>query len=411
MKIRNTRFGNPAMPFVLGIDGNGPSPFSDIEFLHVKKEGETTLQKIGSEEYNSILDSLDEKGLLSMPAVMNSVNEIIAIESAHKRELEALAIETVAKNFGLPDEVKELLEARLETEEDLDCSPEEGDDEKEPELSERELEVAEELIRRRIIQNALMMGSGFRAHKLFANLKGSLDAINPNLFPMYEELLPSVEFYLWKYELPPAMRVNWGKCEIKEENETIKGKATAKMFIILLHEVAKIAVELLFLQSLIDIQDQYGEDVKKYVIMHADKYEDEQWMKLIGPRLWKRLHDCMDYIVKEKQNDYTVVAYLLNTIGILYPENFFLIMDMIVNDGEKAIILLEEMYDQIMEEIELFKREEEAPPKKKIKKADSKKSGTISDYTVDQLNKMLQEAVESEEFEKAAYIKAELDRR
>ena len=410
MRIRNTRFGNPATPFVMGIDGNGPSPFSDIDFLQTKKNGETTLQKIGSEEYDSILNSVEDKGLLSMPAIMNSVNDIIALESAHKRELEALAVETVAKNFGLPDEVRELLEARLETEEDLDCSPED-DEEEEPELSDRELEVAEELVKRRLIQNALMMGSGYRAHKLFADLKESLDKIDPNLFPAYEELLPSVEFYLWKYEVPVHMRVNWGKCEIKEEEGTIKGKATAKLFIILLHEVAKIAVELLFLQSLIDIQDQYGEDVKRYVIMHSDKYEDEQWMKLIGPRLWKHLHDCMDYIVKEKQNDYTVVAYLLNTIGVLYPENFFLIMDMIVNDGEKAIVLLEDMYDQIMEEIEMFRREEEEIPKKKVRKGAKKTSRTISDYTVDELNKLLQDAVESEEFEKAAYIKAELDKR
>jgi hypothetical protein len=410
MKTRNTRFGNPAPAFIAGIDGDGPSPFSEIGFLHVKKGGETTLQKIGGEEYGSILDSVEGKGLLPMPAIMNSLNQIMVIESTHRRELEVLAIETVAKNFGLPDQVRELIEARLETEEDLDCSPDDGDEE-EPELSDRELKVAEELIHRRILQNALMMGSGYRAHKLFADLKESIDAINPNLFPMYEEFLPSVEFYLWKYELPPAMRVNWGKCEIKEEDDAIKGKATAKVFIILLHEVAKIAVELLFLQSLIDIQDQYGENVKKYVIMHSDKYEDEQWMKLIGPRMWKHLHDCMDYIVKAKGNDYTVVAYLLNTIGILYPENFFIIMDMILNDGEKAVILLEEMYDQIMEEIETFRQQEEQAPKKKVSKGKGNKSRTVSDYTVEELNKMLQDAVESEEFEKAASIKAELDRR
>jgi hypothetical protein len=127
--------------------------------------------------------------------------------------------------------------------------------------------------------------------------------------------------------------------------------------------------------------------------------------------MWKHLHDCMDYIVKAKGNDYTVVAYLLNTIGVLYPENFFIIMDMILNDGEKAVILLEEMYDQIMEEIETFRQQEEQAPKKKVSKGKGNKSRTVSDYTVEELNKMLQDAVESEEFEKAASIKAELDRR
>jgi hypothetical protein len=410
MKIKNTRYGNPAQTFVSGIDGVGPSPFSEIDFLNTKKGGETTLQKIGSEEYDSIVESVERAGLMPMPAIMNRVNQIISVERNHRRELEALAIETVVMNFGLPEEVRELLEARLDTENDLDCTPDD-EDEEEPELSDRELEVAEELVKRRILQNALMMGSGYRAHKLFANLKESLDLIDPMLFPMYEEFLPSVEYYLWKFELPPSMRVNWGKCEIKEEDGTVKGKATAKVFIILLHEVAKIAVELLFLQSVVDIQDQYGEHVKKYVIMNADKYEDEQWMKLIGPRMWKHLHDCMDYIVKAKGNDYTVVAYLLNSIGVLYPENFFLVTDMILNDGEKAIVLLEEMYDQIMEEIEVFRQQEEEAPKKKVRKGRGKKARNISDYTVDELNKILEDAVESEEFEKAAYIKAELDKR
>lgn len=410
MKIKNTKYGNPAPTFVAGIDGIGPCPFSDIDFLATKKEGETTLQKLGSEEYNSIVESVDDAGLVPMHQVMNKVNEIIALEFNHRKELEALAIETVVANFGLPDEVKELLEARLDSESDLDCTPDD-EEEEEPQLSKRELEVAQELIKRRKIQNALMMGSGYRAHKLFSNLKGSLDEIDERLFPMYESLLPSVEYYLWKYELPPSMRVNWGKCEIKEEEGTVKGKATAKLFIILLHEVAKIAVELLFLQSLIDIQDQYGEEVKRYVIIHSDKYEDEQWMKLIGPRVWKHLHDCMDYIVKSRENDYTIVAYLLNTIGVLYPENFFLVMDMVVNDGEKAVLLLEDMYDQIMEEIEMYEQQEENASKKKVRKGAKKKAKTISDYTVDELNRMLQEAVESEEFEKAAFIKSELDKR
>lgn len=410
MKIKNTRYGNPASTFIAGIDGIRPCPFSDIEFLATKKGGETSLQKIGSEEYNSIVDSVDEAGLLSMPEIMNRVNQITAIESTHRRHLEALAIETVVANFGLPEEIKELLEAKLDSESDLDCTPDD-EEEDEPELSKKELEVAQELIKRRKIQNALMMGSGYRAHKLFDNLKDSLDQIDDRLFPMYESFLPSVEFYLWKYELPPSMRVNWGKCEIKEEDGTVKGKATAKLFIILLHEVAKIAVELLFLQSIIDIQDQYGEEVKKYVIIHSDRYEDEQWMKLIGPRLWKYLHDCMDFIVKSRENDYTIVAYLLNTIGVLYPENFFLVMDMVVNDGEKAVLLLEEMYSQIIEEIEMFRQQEEKAAKKKVRKGAAKKTRTISDYSVDELNRMLQEAVESEEFEKAAFIKSELDKR
>jgi protein-arginine kinase activator protein McsA len=64
-----------------------------------------------------------------------------------------------------------------------------------------------------------------------------------------------------------------------------------------------------------------------------------------------------------------------------------------------------------MEEIEVFRQQEEEAPKKKVRKGRGKKARNISDYTVDELNKILDDAVESEEFEKAAYIKAELDKR
>jgi hypothetical protein len=179
-----------------------------------------------------------------------------------------------------------------------------------------------------------------------------------------------------------------------------------------LHEVAKIAVEILFLQSIQDIQEQHGEDVRKYVIFKADRYEDEQWMKLIGPRLWKHLHDCMDYIVKSKGNDYSVVSYIVNTLGILYPENFFAVMNTVVNDGEKAVQLLEETYDQIMQEIEEYERQEEEHAGNQMKKVEiRKKPKSISDYSKEELNSLLRDAVENEEFEKAAIIKREIDNR
>lgn len=414
MKIKETVFGNPDKYFVDGIDGKISCPFTGIEFLANKTDGETTLQKLGSDEYNSILETVEKEGLLPIPVLMNVMNRIMNFENANKKELEKLAVDTVAKNFGLPDEIRDLIVARLDCESDLSPSEEEQEDEDELEsnLDEEQMLVAEELIKKRILQNALMMGSGYRAHKLFSGLKESLDKIDNRLYPLYENLLPSVEYYLWKQYIPVSGRVVWGKCEIVEENGSVKGKAQAKMFIILLHEVAKIAVEILFLQSIQDIQEQHGEDVRKYVIFKADRYEDEQWMKLIGPRLWKHLHDCMDYIVKSKGNDYSVVSYIVNTLGILYPENFFAVMNTVVNDGEKAVQLLEETYDQIMQEIEEYERQEEEHAGNQMKKVEiRKKPKSISDYSKEELNSLLRDAVENEEFEKAAIIKREIDNR
>jgi len=439
MDIDNPRYGEPASSFKSGIEGSGPSPFSDIEFLQKRQMNKSTLEKLGSEEFNSIVNTLIDAGDLNMQAIYTSLQSIMTIESRHKRQLEELAIETVARNFGLPDEVKEMIVARLTPDENIEMD---GDDENpieavEAELTDEEKELAKKYIDKRKIQNALMMGSGYRAHKLFDGVKASLDAIDDRLYPLYEKFMPNVEFQLWKIEMPVAGRQNWGKCEIDKESG--KGKAQAKLFLILLHETAKIAVELLFLQSIEDIAQEHGEEMSKYVISQADKYEEEQWMKLIGPRLWKYLHDCIDYIVKERDNDYSVVSYLLNKIGMLAPDDFLQLMDEVVNDGATAIQKLETMVDELEKEIEDYRNQNDEMPEpeditgepdmnkigdlvssalddilgKKTETGVPEKlvSKKLPDMSIDELNTYLAWAIENEEYEKAAEARNEINRR
>jgi polyhydroxyalkanoate synthesis regulator phasin len=439
MDIDNPRYGEPASSFKSGIEGAGPSPFSDIEFLQKRQMNKSTLEKLGSEEFNSIVNTLIDAGDLNMQAIYTSLQSIMTIESRHKRQLEELAIETVARNFGLPDEVKEMIVARLTPDENIEMD---GDDENpieavEAELTDEEKELAKKYIDKRKIQNALMMGSGYRAHKLFDGVKASLDAIDDRLYPLYEKFMPNVEFQLWKIEMPVAGRQNWGKCEIDKESG--KGKAQAKLFLILLHETAKIAVELLFLQSIEDIAQEHGEEMSKYVISQADKYEEEQWMKLIGPRLWKYLHDCIDYIVKERNNDYSIISYLLNKIGMLAPDDFLQLMDEVVNDGATAIQKLETMVDELEKEIEDYRNQNDEMPEpeditgeldmnkigdlvssalddilgKKTETGVPEKlvSKKLPDMSIDELNTYLAWAIENEEYEKAAEARNEINRR
>lgn len=442
MDINNPRFGEPAPSFKRGIEGQGPSPFTNIEFLQSKKLDKSTLEKLGSEEFNSVVNSLVNAGELSMQAIFTTLQSIMTIESRHTRRLEELAVETVAKNFGLPDEVKQMIQARLTPNENISMGGGGGRgrnpiDNAMEDLTDEEKQLAKKYIDKRVIQNALMMGSGYRAHKLFDGVKASLDAIDPRLFPLYERFLPSVEFQLWKMEIPIGSRQVWGKCELDEESG--EGIAQAKLFLILLHETAKIAVELLFLQSLEDIKEEHGEEMSRYVISKADKYEEEQWMKLIGPRLWKYLHDCIDFIVKERENDYNIVSFLLNRIGVLPPDEFLNLMDEVVNDGQKAISKLENMLNQLEDEIADYEAENnEMPEPEDIdpnpdmdklagivdsalddilgKKTESGIPSKISDkklseMSVDELNTYMAWAVENEEYEKAAEARNELKRR
>ena len=86
-----------------------------------------------------------------------------------------------------------------------------------------------------------MMGSGYRAHRLFNEIRPALDAIDRNLFPLYERVMGNMEFYLWTIEFNPKQNL-MGTCKINKSS--MQGEASATIFLILLHETAKIAVEL-----------------------------------------------------------------------------------------------------------------------------------------------------------------------
>lgn len=404
MKISTTKHGQPDQKFIRGIDGLAPTPFDGIEFLDKKVQGRRVLEKIASEEFNSILDSIEQFGEMEMGMIFGSLQRIQTLESSSIKELQSLVIEIVVKNFGLPDEVKKMIVSKLEPDSHMSMDGDKNKSDLErlrEKLSDEELAIADEFIQKRKIQNALMMGSGYRAHKMFHGFRESIDTIDDRLLPIYERFLPSVELNLWKHEMPVSVRQVWGKCQITNDKE-IKGVASAKLFIILLHETAKIATEILFLQSVEDIYETHGENMKAYVLAMADRYEDEQWMKLIGPRIWKYFHDAVDFIVKDRDNDYQVVSYLINRVGLLEPKEFMSLMSNIVNDGEKAIKDLERLlaltYDNL-ESHDEFVGENKPQGHKR----------SLSEMNKQELEKELEKALDAEDYEKAAEIKKIVD--
>jgi len=69
-----------------------------------------------------------------------------------------------------------------------------------------------------------------------------------------------------------------------------------------------------------------------------------------------------------------------------------------------------ELTDEVEDEPEIPKAEEEKAPPKKEKPA-STPVGKIKDMTMDKLNEMLQKAIEKEDYERAAQIRDEINKR
>lgn len=359
MKFDKYNSHRPLKKFMDGIEGKRKSPFSQIEFLANKNDdnSQSNLDKLASEEFDSVYTNMKTIPFLSKMDTYKTLIQIHEMELTHRKELEQLAVDAVSENFGLSKEIKEKLKAKIVDDITINTNISKRPIAiAESKLTNNQKFIAKKYIDKRIIQNALSMGSGYRAHKLFKQIKPAIDEINPALYRLYNKAIGNMELHLWKNEFEVGgARTELGKCQINPK--TLQAESQSTLFVILLHEVAKSAIELLFLQSVFNIADDYGNDIYNYVMLSADRYEDEQWMKLIGPRLWKYLHDAINYIIESRENDYTIFSYLLNKISLLPPEQFLDLISNLISNGPKAIEQLETLLDELENDIEEYKNQ------------------------------------------------------
>jgi hypothetical protein len=425
-----------------GIEGQSETPFSAVELFSKRRLDKSTIEKIGEEEFSALVRHLGEVGKLSMMEIQNTLGMILNSERRHKDALENLAKQIVQRKFGLSDEVMQMIEAKLKNPGEIE-PPEDNDDpedEVEAQFTPEELEIIKKHVDKRIVHNALMMGAGYRAHKVFDELKNSLDGIDERLYPLYRSLMPNVEIFMWKMPVEEmfGQRQMWGKSEMKCDGDTCKAEASAIIFPVLLHEVAKAAVEILFLQHLADIQEKHGEPVAKEVVKKADSYYDEHWLKLIGPNFWKYLHDALTFVVQEEGEDYTIIAYVLNRMASMEPEEFMELMDDTIHDGPRAIEKIKQIVRQVRDEIEAYENQgEEVPAPEEVfppeheeeiaallaqnqddlltRTPDEEKvappTKQLVDMDITELNDELQRALEYEDYKRAAAVRDEINSR
>lgn len=359
MDIKDPSFGLPHKNVIDGIEGYETTPYDDLPFFHGGILDYSTLEKIGSEEFNKIIKDIKPFGKLEYHEIEKIFNIIKEIESKYIPQLEELAIKKVKQQFGLPDEVSDKLVAKLvkkvkKPNEDTDNLVKKV--ETNLEFTEKEKEIIKIHSEKRIIQNALMMGAGFRSHSIFNSIKNDLDALDPKLFLLYERVMPNVALFMWQYPFEKNMGnvKMMGLSKIKKNNNgKIEAEAVATIFPILLHETAKAAIELLFANYIISLTKKYGANVAGEIIRKSDVFENEIWHKRIGPTLWKYLHDVIDYvIIHEKESNYTLVSYLLHDISMMEPNDFIKFMNIIIYNGDKSTQMISKMIDDIEFDLE-----------------------------------------------------------
>jgi hypothetical protein len=494
------------------IEGQGENPFNAIELFNKRVLDQSVLEKIGSEEFNHIVNNLREVGEMNVTEVMNAVRLLQTIEEPSRAALEQLAKNVVKSRFGISDEIMGMIDVKLKDAgtisppEDNDIQqpsqqrnqnrqpsqqrnqnrPQQNNNQNNPnspnnpleqaaqEFTPEEQEVIKKHSDKRVINNALMMGAGFRAHQILDDIKASLDAINRRLYPLYKKIMPNVEIYMWKTSVESLARVRiiWGKAELEhpeeeqndEENDEqnneqdneqndeqndeqdneqetpnpIRVKAEAVMFPILLHETSKAVIELLLLNHLAEVQQKYGEAVAKEVVNKSDSYYNEHWMKLIGPRLWKYLHDALIYVVHEENDDHTIIPFILNRISSMEPEDFMSLIEDSIYKGPRAIRKIKMILAKIKQDIEDYENQnQEVPTPEEISPEDNSvelanilkhsnigaagdtqqttqvvnQNKSIQEMSLPELNDLLDNALEDENYELAGQIRDEINGR
>lgn len=261
--------------------------------------------EMAAEEYKRCLElferrSPNEFSLDTMRAVVMSqmrlqpiINSISLKEMNHREALENIAEETIREMFDVPEHV-ELL-PKLTTMDDIDMDTEQ-DDSSEPLLSltEEEQKEMKNEIQKRIILNSLVHGCSIHiwksAHYI---IREQINQLDDMLMMLYDEYTSAISWLLW--EMPPSLTgpsaTVQGFNELNFNEEGCKIEATAMNFPVLLHEVAKGAMDYLTSHA---IPQEYTEEQLTYYYAAADNYDDEIWHYLLGPTFWNKLIQAAD---------------------------------------------------------------------------------------------------------------------
>jgi hypothetical protein len=310
--------------------------------------------------------------------MMRKLPNIMRIESAHKEELEQLAVDASLEEGEVPEDWYQI-DAKLGMPDtsNFRFNPEEPEDDEEenenpqiPSFDIEDLTDEEELElekHKRNIINAIIQGAAKKGHYLFQKpaVKARLDAIDPSLYRDYLGIMAINDFMYFTMEQMIEMMSETGqgiagKVELGDSDDEDEGgeetpdtkiTATGMIFPILCHEIIK---------GLEEAKGRHGHsknpDIRDKVRGAVDVLSNEPMQLRIGPEIVEKLRFALPDRMFDESN-----KGLINWFHILLyqipAQEFLAIIGNAISEDDSKVKKATSKFEEIMKEAQNMKGE------------------------------------------------------
>lgn len=326
--------------------------YSNYEEFLASDEYENALQKLV--QYTGVGDigtGTSGKFFTLSSKAFQIMQELIALESRKKDELEELAEKIIREYFGIPKQAL-VLELKLNRENiEIDDEP------SEMELQQKEEKLAEDLVNldaermQRRIQNAMTHGLAVDKHWIFENSKDELIQLtgDDKIIEKYGFFTSVMLFGYWQMsEAQMGLEESegdlneataGGKSGFTTKEKPPKVWAEAVVFPFLIHEGLK------------GVMSYLGDKRKpehKPTYLEAKKLEDtlkaETWDIRLGPAIWRKFYSKLPLSLRTEDDKRKFIFYLVSNVANLPTKEYLILYKEIFSDSKESKKLMSALH-------------------------------------------------------------------
>lgn len=296
--------------------------------------------------------------------MMGAHNSIIQTESNHKEELEALAVELVMKEMGIPEGELQF-DAKIVGMGEINTDDFNKEVDQEPNIEQVDIEndLADDLesldlekAKRRLI-NGIIQGASKKGHYMYHMVADKVEEItgSDTLINQYGVLMSVNDTLYWQLSddtMKAMMGGGGGEGSVGGKEEVDRNTnpptivARGINFPILLHELIKGVMELFAIQG--RPQGEEGEDESwEDVESSEDTLEKEMWDLRLGPSIWARIRSQFPEEIVNDENQAELQNYLLVEIFKLPARKFLVFCKEVLSGSDDGKRLVDELMQGI----------------------------------------------------------------